>query len=197
VSLSGTSAGERDVTHLVTRRESIGNKQLIVLDNLFPQEDVGAVFDFLRKMPFRLNDIDTAATAHVRHWKADLPVPMARSSPVFGKCIELAHELIPYPKTLTLQRVYANLNLHGDIQFEHIDCREGVTALYFANAEWDAKWMGETVFCDDNWEPKHLVAIRPGRLALFHGNIPHRGGVPSRECYLPRITVAFKFEPAS
>jgi len=181
----------------VTRRQLIGEKEILVLDNLFAASDLASTFDFLRQMPFRLNDIDTEETAHVRHWKADLPLPMATNFPVFRRCIELACELMPFPQPLVLQRIYANLNLHGDIQFAHTDCRHGVTALYYANSEWNEKWMGETVFCDDNWEPLYVVAPKPGRLVLFHGNIPHRGGVPSRECYQPRISVAFKFEPGT
>jgi hypothetical protein len=48
----------------------------------------------------------------------------------------------------------------------------------------------------DGGEARHTVAPRPGRLVIFDGALVHRVGVPSRECYVPRITVAFKFARA-
>ena len=53
--------------------------------------------------------------------------------------------------------------------------------------------QGETVFYDRAGEPFHAVAPKPGRLLLFDGGIVHRGGVPSRKCFEPRLSVAFKF----
>jgi hypothetical protein len=35
------------------------------------------------------------------------------------------------------------LHLYADIQFPHVDLPGGVTALYYANPEWDEKWMGK------------------------------------------------------
>ncbi|HRD72804.1 MAG TPA: hypothetical protein PK027_05145 [Aquimonas sp.] len=38
------------------------------------------------------------------------------------------------------------------------------------------------------------IMPRPGRLALFHGDIPHAGRPPNRICYALRYTLAMKFE---
>ena len=73
------------------------------------------------------------------------------------------------------------------------DIVPGVTALYFANPEWQDDWQGETVFYDRAGEPFHAVAPKPGRVLVFDGGIVHRGGVPSRKCFEPRLSVAFKF----
>ena len=97
--------------------------------------------------------------------------------------------------TYRLARVHSNLHLYGDLQFPHLDLKGGVTAVYFANPEWEEKWQGETIFYDDRREPLYALAPRPGRLAVFQADILHRAGVPSRECFRPRISVAFKFVP--
>ncbi len=73
--------------------------------------------------------------------------------------------------------------------------RDGITALYYANPDWNEHWLGETIFYDEERQPVHAVGVKPGRLAIFHSNILHRAGVPSRECFEPRLSVAFTFVP--
>jgi SM-20-related protein len=183
------------LTPHVSRRLTIGQRQLLVLDGLFPAKDIVSLHEFLTRLPYRLNDSDSDKTAYSRHWKAELPVDMALATPVFSRCVQLTHELIA--ADLELRRVHSNLHLYGDMQFPHVDLCGGATTLYYANPEWHENWLGETVFYDENREPVHAVAPKPGRLVLFHADILHRAGVPSRECYEPRISVAFKFLPAS
>ena len=99
-----------------------------------------------------------------------------------------------YPSlNLRLQRMHCNTHLYGDVPHAHTDSTPGVTALYIANPRWEANWMGETIFCNDDGEPLYAVIPKPGRLLVFSGDIIHRGGVPSRECFEPRISIAFKF----
>jgi hypothetical protein len=179
----------------VTRCLTIGDKQLFVLDGVFLAEDIASLHTFLGHLPYRLNDIDSVETAYSRHWKAELPAPMASQTPIFRRCVELTRELIPNDD-LQLRRVHSNLHLYGDIQFPHVDLSGGVTTLYYANPVWDEKWMGETIFYDENREPLYTVAPQPGRVVLFDADILHRAGVPSRECYEARISVAFKFTRA-
>ena len=77
----------------------------------------------------------------------------------------------------------------------HIDPPGGITALYYANPEWKEQWLGETIFYDEQRQPVHAVGVKPGRLALFHSDILHPAGVPSRECFEPRLSVVFTFVP--
>ena len=176
----------------VTRRIAIGSKSLVVLDGLFSPSAVASLFQFLERVPYRLNDFDSTETAYARHWKADLPVDLPSAMPELGTCLRIARETFR-SDALTLQRLHANLHLFGDAQFPHTDLSGGVTALYYANPEWREDEFGETVFYDDAREPSWTVAPRPGRLAVFDADIVHRAGVPSRACYAPRISVAFKF----
>jgi Rps23 Pro-64 3,4-dihydroxylase Tpa1-like proline 4-hydroxylase len=179
------------LTPHVSRSLMIGQKRLLVLDGSFHDKDIASLHGFLRQLPYRLNDTDSDETAYSQHWKAELPVEMALATPVFRRCIQLTEEWIA--ASLQLRRVHSNLHLYGDMQFPHVDLGGGATALYYANPDWNEDWLGETVFYDENREPAYAVAPKAGRLVLFHADILHRAGVPSRACYEPRISVAFKF----
>jgi Rps23 Pro-64 3,4-dihydroxylase Tpa1-like proline 4-hydroxylase len=178
----------------ISRKYSIGGKQIVVFDNLFLADEINKLHQFLARLPYHLSEVDTTETPHNLNWVSNLPLQMATGMPILKKCVDLAREFYT-DRQLELRRVYVNLNRYGDMQYAHRDAEEGVTALYYANAEWRDHWGGETVFYDDDREPVYVVAPKPGRLALFHPLIMHRGGVPSRDCWEARLTVAFKLEP--
>jgi hypothetical protein len=179
----------------VSRRLSIGAWQLIVVDDLFSEQDVASLERFLRDVPYKLNDIASDETAYARHLKAEFPVDMAHCTPILRDCIRIARSVL-VSEDYVLDRVYTNMILHGDLQGPHTDPPGGITALYYANAEWRENWFGETIFYDEGREPAYAVVPRPGRLVVFHSDIVHRAGVPSRECFEPRLSVAFTFVPA-
>ena len=179
----------------ISRRLTIGGGQVIVLDGLFSADLTRSVYAFLRTLPYRLTETDTDEAAYAPHWTAELPVAMAAAKPLFQHCIQLTTELMS-STAITLRRVHANLHMYGDMQFPHTDLAGGVTALYYANPYWNEEWLGETIIYDEHREPAYAVAPKPGRLVVFHADIVHRGGVPSRECHEPRISVAFKFVSA-
>ena len=174
----------------------IGNRQIRVIDGLFSAQEVASLYAFLQKLRYRLDEIDAADTAYAPHWKVEFPPELGSGDPMFRRCVDLTVELLG-EQALRLKRIHANLHLYGDMQFPHTDLIGGVTALYYANPDWDEKWMGETVFYDENREPLYAIAPKPGRIVIFDADIVHRGGVPSRECYRPRISVAFKFKRVS
>ena len=179
----------------VTRRLAIDGKPLIVLDGLFDDREIDAAYRFLNRLPFHLNDVDSGETAYARHWKAELLLDFVRATPVLNECAGLTPAFFSEASSrpLRLTRAHVNLHLYGDAQHAHTDLPGGVTALYYANPEWDEKWMGETLFCDDRREPIAAVAPKPGRVAIFDADLLHRAGVPSRECFAARLTVAFKY----
>lgn len=180
-----------DLERHVSRRAAIGSRSLVVLDDLFRDHDVASLCAFLRQLPYRLNDVDRPETAHILHWKAEFPLDMVMGTPVLRQCVEVAGRL-SFGR-LQLHRAHANLHLYGDMQLPHTDDEGGVTAIYYANSVWEETWFGETLFYDERREPVCAVGPKPGRLAVFDADIVHRAGVPSRECFAPRISVAFKF----
>ena len=85
-----------------------------------------------------------------------------------------------------------NDSVFGEIVTPHCDIPVGVTALYFVNSEWRDEWDGETLFYAHG-EAVSAVAMRPGRVVIFPGNMLHRAGVASRRCTVARRTLAYKF----
>lgn len=191
---SGQGVGPFNQAIETARIQQIGNRRVVVVDNLFGPGDVEALYEFLNSVPYYLDDHDGIdEVKYARHWKAEFPVPMALGTPIFRTCIDLTRELLA-PQALDLKRAHANLHLYDDMQHPHHDIPGGVSAVYYANARWDNVWGGETVFFDESGDAVHIVAPRPGRLVVFDADIIHRAGVPTRTCFEPRISVAFKFK---
>ena len=94
-------------------------------------------------------------------------------------------------------RGYVNLGIHGDVNHMHVDgkyypCK---TLLYYANQHWEYNWGGHTIFYDKDGNIKTTVEVKPGRIVIFDGNIPHTVMPMNPRCSPSfRFTVAFKFE---
>ena len=174
----------------------LGERRLFVVDGLFRPDFVQALHEILSRQSFSLSDYDTEATQRIRHWKSEFPPTFFAANPLLQAwhrdVVARTGELFA-ARALRLERVHANSHLFGDHQNPHPDIDPGVTALYYANPEWQADWQGETIFYDAKGEPMSAVAPLPGRLAVFDGGMLHRGGVPSRTCFAARLSVAFKF----
>jgi SM-20-related protein len=92
-------------------------------------------------------------------------------------------------------RVYANGHTYGGDGHLHTDCdRPGhYTSIYYAHAEWDVNWAGETVFFDSAGQDViKSVFPKPGRLVHFPGQIPHAARTPSRGCPALRAVFVIK-----
>lgn len=81
-----------DIDRYVSRCHTIGDKRILVLDNIFADEEVKGLHTFLLRLPYQLTEIDTAESAHNRNWAANLPVAMAAGMPVLSRCVQLARE---------------------------------------------------------------------------------------------------------
>jgi len=154
----------------------------------------------LKLLPFRLSDRDTPEHDHVRHWRYDFPFEDLERNPLMRQWRDIivgkARELLP-GMTGRLVEVYSNNHGYGDHQHAHVDTPATATVLYYANAEWNEDWQGETVIYDGNDDPYYSVAPRPGRLLIFPSRLAHRGGTPSRTCLERRLVVVFKFGGAA
>jgi len=184
------------VSEVRASRRSVDNHTIHVVDGLIGADMVRVMFTFLRALPFSLSDYDTDATEHILHWKHEFDLAKLASHPLLrvwhDRIVARTHALFA-DRPLKLSRVHVNCHPYGDLQHAHHDISPGVTALYFANVDWQDDWQGETIFYGGDGEPFHAVAPRPGRVLCFPGDLVHRGGVPSRACPEPRFSVAFKF----
>lgn len=95
----------------------------------------------------------------------------------------------------TVVRAYANGHTYGAEGYIHVDSQDAryFTTIYYAHANWEADWAGETVFFERPSGSKATAVLPvPGRLVLFPGNVPHVARGVSRACPELRMTVVFK-----
>lgn len=179
----------RDVRAAISRRFELDGLEAVVLDGLFTGEEIQAAYGYLSSRPFVFAESASEATEHIRHGLHEL---RARTS--FLACFSSVLDRLFPDVGAELYRAYCNSTRYGDVAFAHADSdRPSLTLLYYANPVWREEWGGETLFYDGRGEPIVAVAPRPGRLVVFRGEMLHRGGVPSRTCYEPRLSVAVKY----
>ena len=170
-------------------------REIYIIDDFLADGSIDGIYRQFLAFSYVLGDSDRPDTTHVRHLvrpfdlkELEGDTPLA-SFAQFVRRFLAANQLDSGP----VFRVYANFNLHGDFQFTHEDgpCW---TALFFVNAQWKEDWGGELFFYGDKFsDPAYAVFPKPGRLCIFDGRIPHRGGTPSKHCFEPRISLAIKF----
>ena len=99
-------------------------------------------------------------------------------------------------KNLRLNRAYINLCTSEDIFPYHCDSKyvDDLTFLYYINSKWDPIWEGETHFSNEHMDDILCSSsFKPGRLAVFNANIPHKSSQPSSVAEQFRYTLAIKF----
>lgn len=181
---------------VVVRTRSLEGQDLHIVDGLFKPDFVAMLHAIAKRFAFRLDDSDTAETAHIRHWRHDLEPDFIEGHPVLKAWLARIErkiaELFPGGSG-RLKEVYCNNHGYGDHQHAHQDALSGLTVLYYVNADWQPDWQGETLLFERSHDAHHAVAPRPGRLLMFPANILHRGGTPSRSCVERRLVLVAKF----
>ena len=82
--------------------------------------------------------------------------------------------------------------IHTDETFDG----KNYTFMYFPMPQWQPNWGGELLFyTNDQQEVVKGVSIKPNRLVLFDGSIPHCAKAPSilaKQANQDRFTIAYK-----
>jgi hypothetical protein len=187
-----------------------------ILDQLFDVPFVRSLNNVLANLAYVASEYDSDAGPRIRHLKCELPaqplmagdiddeglvslLPKGKGAPHLSAVARVTAQALEqcYPdySNIEIGRIHVNSIPHGDMQNTHEDGWPGtsLTALYFVNPDWQATWQGELILCDPLGESQYAIDPRPGRLVLFPGEIPHRGGAPSRVCYEHRLSLAHKF----
>ncbi len=183
----------------MVNRRLVDDQPIYVVDGLFAPDVVRMIHETCRNLPFALDDYDTEATSDILHWKYEFEPERLSAFPLFRRWHDtiVAHTCGLFgERTLSLRRVHCNKHPQDDVQLVHHDIDPGVTSVYFINPDWRDEWQGEMIFYGRNGEPHSAVSPRAGRVVTFPGGLLHRGGVPSRLCPDPRLSVAFKFSAA-
>lgn len=175
------------------RRCLISGRELFLCDGFIEPALVARIFGVVKSLHYQRKEksrLDVPASAA----SADIADAVLGVDPFFLRLRQLAERMFP-GEVLRDQRAYVNSSIYGDAYFTHRDCsahRHHVTALYYANPDWQTDWGGETIFYDDNYEPQLVVTPRAGRVVISRGAILHRGTVPTRVCFEERHTIAYK-----
>lgn len=180
-------------TEPTIRKSLIAGRELIVCDNIIDDmmvKQVGALvrtLHYVRKEKSRPGVPGLAAVS-------DIPTERIPTDPFLRSLRQMVERLLP-DERFSDQRAYVNCSIYGDSYYLHRDCKpdeQHVTALYYANLEWQADWGGETIYYNDDEDAELAITPRPGRLVIARGALLHRGNVPSRSCYEERYTLAYK-----
>lgn len=182
----------RRITELAIGR---ARRRLLVVDGVIEPEQQQPLYEFFRNLPYRFTDSDRFDTQQYRHLGYTFDQDAIADHPVIGFFERAAAEVLRSKRLRVerLKRAYVNFNLYGDVQFAHEDGDEW-TAVAFVNETWHPDWGGELIVYDDPASHLgHAVVPVPARMAIFDGLLLHRGGIPSKLCLEPRITLALKF----
>jgi len=175
------------------RKSLISGRELFVCDNLVEDmmvKQVGALvrsLHYIRKEKSRPGVPGLAAVS-------DIPAERVATDPFLCSLKKTVERLFP-DERFADQRAYVNCSVYGDSYYLHRDCafqEKHVTALYYANVEWQPDWGGETIYYNDEEDAELAITPRPGRLVIARGAVLHRGNVPARNCYEERYTLAYK-----
>lgn len=175
------------------RKVLISGREIFICDNIIDEmmvKQVGALvraLHYVRKEKSRPGVPGLAAVS-------DIPAERIATDPFLLSLRQAVERLFP-DEQFSNQRAYVNCSIFGDSYYLHRDCAiedKHVTALYYANLEWQPDWGGETIYYNDDDDGEIAITPRPGRLVVARGAILHRGNVPARGCYEERYTLAYK-----
>ena len=185
--------------NITTRVLMLDENPIVIIDNLLPEQEVTDLCRSIATRPYELKEFDFPGDEYPIFSSEFELDDFLGNYTVARKAIEMLR--IHFSReSHKLTRAYVNMCQYGDMEYPHRDCvaySSNVTALYYANDQWDYRWGGETKFYDSTGDTRYAVLPRPGRLVLFRGAVEHSGSVPTRICKHPRYTLALKFSSRS
>ena len=122
----------------------------------------------------------------------------ASNNKIYLDVLNYLEAIIPdLPPRANMYASYVNSLKFGDMPGIHVDApyfvEDNLTVLVYLNAEWMPNWGGETIFYDDKLDAKKIVSLKPGRVVMFDGRIPHTGRAPNRITPYNRYILAYKY----
>jgi hypothetical protein len=180
------------------RKSVISGRELFVCENVVEPLMVQQIGTLVRTLHY----------VRAEKSRADVPggvavcdiAPETIATDTFLRVLRHTVEKLFPEEQFTDQRAYVNCSVYGDAYYMHRDCavhERHVTALYYANLEWQPDWGGETIYYNDEEDAAFAISPRPGRLVIARGAILHRGNVPTRSCYAERYSLAYKLNSVS
>jgi hypothetical protein len=175
------------------RKSLISGRELFVCDNMVDPMMVKQVATLVRSLHYVRKEKSRPGVPGLAA-VSDIPVERISADPFLYGLRQTVERLFP-DEQFSDQRAYVNCSVYGDGYYVHRDCvahEQHITALYYANLEWQPDWGGETIYYNDEQDAELAITPRPGRLVIARGAVLHRGNVPTRNCYEERYTLAYK-----
>lgn len=174
---------------------------IIVKDDLFTKEELGAVRFFIDKANWSYGWPSNTDMPY-GHWNVDFtkttkdnPTDVAnRLPPVLTPLWQKLNAQL-FGGNAKLTRCYSNRHTFGTEGYIHTDTKrdEDMTCLVYMDPEWDVNWGGETSFYSTDLKQVVKSEIpQYGKAVVFKGNIPHCAKPVSRTCPQVRTTLMFK-----
>jgi hypothetical protein len=175
------------------RKSMIAGRELFLCDGVVDPvmvQQIGAAVKTMHYLRTEKSRADVPGGVAV----CDIALETVPNDPFLRGLRQVVEGLFPNEQ-FTDQRAYVNCSVYGDSYYVHRDCPahlRHVTALYYANLEWQADWGGETIYYNDEEDAEFAISPRPGRLVVARGAVLHKGNVPTRSCHEERYTLAYK-----
>lgn len=174
------------------------NDRITVIDGLFNNKELLDIYELASQTSFCRSSVDVHLLPNRDidvKWRSDI----SALDPLFRYTILTYQEKIDALdwSKVTIKSHYLNFSVPSTVDMIHSDSRgfekNGKTLLHYANYTWDKNWHGQTNFYSDNVENiVYSCMIKPGRVILFDGTIPHSATAPSTVAVHPRYTIATK-----
>ncbi|EAR62798.1 2OG-Fe(II) oxygenase [Neptuniibacter caesariensis] len=183
-----------------TRVIEIDNKKIYIFDDIADKDQIRRFSHSLEIANYSCIQANDISTKEHKEWVAGFDISDMEDHWLFRFCSKVTSDL--RGSDYYCGTAFANAFSYGSIAFPHTDSGQSddaegdLTFLYFGNHEWDTKWGGELMLYDDQLEPLSCVGVKPGRLVCFAGDVIHKAGIPSRQCYSTRYTFSLRFYPS-
>jgi len=184
----------------------LAEDQIIVIDDLFPQW----MIDHIHHQVFNtyswfyghtsnypedpMHDVGADPSwAEVPAFKQQINPPTSPNA--HDSCWQMVYnaitQFIPFELELGEVLVNGQQYIHNTIPHTDCECDNGLTFIYYTNREWKEEWGGATVveLESGKWTP---IYPKPGRVAIFKGNLPHHGLPPNENYKGLRATLVYK-----
>lgn len=184
----------------------LAKDQIIIIDELFPQWMIDHVYNQVfntyswfyghtSNYPENpMHDVGSDPNwTEVPAFKQQINPPTSPNA--HDACWQMIYNaIIQYiPFELELGEVLVNGQqwIHNTVPHTDCTCDNGLTFIYYPHREWNEEWGGATAV-ELEKEKWTYILPKPGRVAIFKGNIPHHG-LPPNECYKGlRATLVYK-----
>jgi len=196
-----TSPRERvDIKQFITRNfTTIDGRYIVVFDDILPAKELDALMETVLNSGYNDNAAGEDSADNVQ-WIMGFEVDDFIQTSMWQLVTQIVATVSGkkgyYPYDIGLNNIQSadSTTIHRDCQLDENE----FTLLIYLNQNWTENHHGETVFFSDMEGSEIIFALRPkyGRVAIFHGTIPHSARPPPFTFTGARLSFAVKMSPS-